>query len=197
MVDLDAETWTLWQANATTDTRLVSVGGDCAAKPKVNAAPPKISPPGGVNATNQTSIQDTTSSSESSAQVDGPSTSLNGGTIAGIAVGAVVGCGLLVGAFVLCRCRRKRRTQPRRSGSEADIALTKYTDGHGRESGGIVVPMYHEKSADSSAHELSSSWIPAHELPVWERPTEVSGGHWSVRPVELPGTLKPKTWSGG
>jgi len=184
MVDLDAETWTIWQASSTTDTRLVSVGGDCAEKPKVNTAPPVITRPD-VGATNETSSNDTPSSA-SPAPVERASAGLGIGTIAGIVVGAVVGCGLVAGALVICWLRRKRQTQ--RSGGEADIALTKYMDG--RELG-AKTSLYHEKSADS-AQELSSSWMPAHELPACERPTEVFGGHWNVRPVELPGTLTPR-----
>jgi hypothetical protein len=60
----------------------------------------------------------------------------------------------------------------RSTGSEVDIALTKYM--YGREFGGLT-PTCHEKSADS-AQELASSWSLTHELPVVERPTEVSSG---------------------
>lgn len=185
MVDLDAETWTIWQANATTDTRLISVGGDCAEKPQVNAAPPKITPPD-VSATNETSINNTAFSATPD-PIDRASRGLDAGAIAGIALGAVFGSGLLAGALVICCLRRKR--QGRRSiGRETDIALTKHM--YGRESEGLA-PMCHEKSADS-AQELSSSWVLAHELPVIERPAEVSNGHWNVRAVELPSSHTPR-----
>jgi hypothetical protein len=186
MVDLDAETWTIWQANATTDTRLVSVGGDCAEKPRVNTAPPKITPPD-AGATNETSINNTTVST-TPAPVGQASVGLEAGAIAGIALGAVFGSGLLAGALVICWLRRKRQMRRRSTGSEADIALTKYM--YNREYGGLT-PTCHEKSADS-AQELSSSWVLAHELPVVERPMEVSGGHWSVQAVELPSIHTPK-----
>jgi hypothetical protein len=186
MVDLDAETWTIWQANATTETRLVSVGGDCAEKPKVNTAPPEITPPD-VGVTNETSI-DNTASSATPASVDRASTSLEAGAIAGIALGAVFGSGLLAGALIICWLRRKRQMRRRSVGSEADIALTKYE--YGREFGGSTSTC-HEKSADS-AQELSCSWVLSHELPVAERPMEVSGGHWSVQAVELPSVHTPK-----
>lgn len=182
MVDLDAETWTIWQANATTDTRLVSVGGDCAEKPKVNTAPPKITPPD-VDLTNETSINNTASSATPD-PADRATAGLEAGAIAGIALGAVFGSGLLAGALVICWLRRKRQMRRRSTGSEADIALTKYM--HGRE-----FATCHEKSADS-AQELSSSWVLAHELPVVERPTEVCSGHWSVQAVELPSIHTPK-----
>jgi hypothetical protein len=187
MVDLDAETWTIWQANATTETQLVSVGGDCAEKPKVNTAPPKITP-ADVSATNETSINNTNSSA-TPASADRASTGLGAGAIAGIALGVLFGSGLLAGALVICWLRRKRQRR-RSTGNEADIALTKYM--YGRESGGLTTPTCHEKSADS-AQELSSSRLLAHELPVFERPTEVSSGHWSVQAVELPSIHTPKT----
>jgi hypothetical protein len=186
MVDLDAETWTIWQANATTETRLVSVGGDCAEKPKVNTAPPKVTPPG-VGAANETSMNNATSAA-TPATLDRASTSLEAGAIAGIALGAVFGSGLLAGTLVICWLRRKRQMRRRSTGSEADIALTKYM--YGREFGGLT-PSCHEKSADS-AQELASSWSLTHELPVVERPTEVSSGHWSVQAVELPSTHTPR-----
>jgi hypothetical protein len=125
MVDLDAETWTIWQANATTDTRLVSVGGDCAEKPKVNTKPPEITP-SGVVATNESTSRgnETADTPATSAPVNQASAELKVGAIAGIAVDAVFGSGLLAGALVICWLRGRRQTK--RSTSETDIALTKY-----------------------------------------------------------------------
>jgi hypothetical protein len=187
MVDLDAETWTLWQANATTDTRLVSVGGGCAEKPKVNTKPPEITPSGVVATNGSTSrANETADIPATSAPVNQTSTGLNVGAIAGIAVGAVFGSGLLAGALVICWLRGRRQTK--RSTSETDIALTKY--GHEFEQ---LTPIWHEKPADS-ARELSDARMLGHELPVRERPTEVFAGHcWDGRAVELPATLTPKT----
>jgi hypothetical protein len=186
MVDLDAETWTLWQANATTDTRLVSVGEECAERPKVNTSPPKITPPG-VVPTNATiaPTDNATDISTASTPEGQTTTGLGGGAIAGVVVGAVVGSGLLAAALVICWMRRRQQTK--RSASETDIALTKY--GHESEQ---LTPMWHEKPAES-AQELPSARIPAHELPVRERPIEAPGRYWDGQVVELPGVLTPKT----
>jgi hypothetical protein len=185
MVDLDAETWTLWQANATTDTRLVSVGEECAEKPKVNTSPPRIAPPSDVltNVTTSTGSNPTDLSTVP-APVRQTTTGLAGGPIAGIVAGAVVGSGLLAAALVICWMRRRRQTK--RSASETDIALTKY--GHDSEQ---LTPIWHEKPADS-AQELASARIPAHELPVRESPIEVPGRYWDGQAIELPGMLTPK-----
>jgi hypothetical protein len=185
MVDLDAETWTLWQANATTDTRLVSVGEECAENSKVNTSPPKIAPPGAVP-TNGTTSQGngTTDTSTASAPTEHISTGLKGVAIAGIVVGAVIGSGLLAAVLVICWSRNRRQTKP--SASDTDIALTKY--GHDSEQ---LTPIWHEKPADS-AQELASARIPAHELPVRESPIEVPGRYWDGQAIELPGMLTPK-----
>jgi hypothetical protein len=155
-------------------------------KAQVNTAPPKITPHD-ANATNETSISNATISA-TPAHVGQAPMGLKAGAIAGIALGAVCGSGLLAGALVICWLRRKRQMRRHSTGSEADIALTKYP--YGREFGGLT-PTCYEKSADS-AQELSSSWVLAHELPVVERPMEVSGGHWSVQAVELPSIHTPK-----
>jgi hypothetical protein len=185
MVDLDAETWTMWQANVTTDSRLVSVGEECAEKPKVNTAPPKIMPPGTI-ATNETTSSGNNTASTPTEPVPEkqPSTGMSVGVIAGIVVGGVVGSALLAAALVICWLRKRRQTK--RSTSETDIALTKY--GHESEQ---LTPIWHEKPGES-AHELASARIPAHELPVKERPTEVPGRCWDGQAVELPGVYTPK-----
>lgn len=183
MVDLDAGTWTLWQANATTDTRLVSVGEDCAERPKVNTPPPKVVPPGEV-ATNATSTHGSDDSA-TSALSDGKSTGLGTGVIAGIAVGAVFALGLLAGVIAICCLRGRRRRG--RSTSETDIALTK----NGHESYQLT-PVLHEKSG-VSAQELPSSQMLSHELSVSERPVEAPNKHWDGQAVELPVTLTPRS----
>lgn len=186
MVDLDAETWTLWQANATTDTRLVSIGGNCTEKPKVNTAPPKVTPPGVVvtngtfpNATDSTSAAKTPGSEVQASQ------GLQAGAIAGIAVGAVFGAGLLAGLLVICWLKRRKQAT-RRSASETDIALTKY--GHESEQ---LTPIWHEKPS-GPPQELSALQIHHHELPVKEKPSEIAGGPWDNRPVELSAMQTPR-----
>jgi len=185
MVDLDVETWTMWQANASTDTRLVSVGEECAERPKVNIAPPKIVPSSTV-ATNETtpSGNSTISTPTETPAERESSTGVKVGVIAGIVVGGVPGSELLAAALVICWMRKRRQTK--RSTSETDIALTKY--GHESEQ---LTPIWHEKPGES-AHELPSARVPAHELPVKERPNEVPGRYWDGQAVELPGVYTPK-----
>lgn len=185
MVDLDAETWTLWQANATADSRLVSIGGNCTEKPKVNATP-STTPTNIPIASNETDSTTTNSNaaSGSAAATDEPAKAISTGAIAGIAVGAAFGAGLLVGAFVVFYLRKRRGVT--RSASETDIALTKY----GRESEQLT-PMWHEKSG-VPVSELSASQLYSHELPVHERPSEIPGGAWDARPAELPTMHTPR-----
>lgn len=185
MVDLDAETWTLWQANATTDSHLVSIGGDCAEKPKVNASPPTLpeddhSTPEGANSS--TATEDV--SSNNATVEDEPAKVISTGSVVGIAVGAAGGVGLLVGALVVYCLRKRRRVG--RSESEADIALTKY----GHESAQST-PMWYEKSG-LSIQELSALQLDTHELSVNERRAEVSGDTSNRRPFELAAVQTPR-----
>lgn len=188
MVDLDSNTWTLWQANATTDTRLVSVGGNCAEKPPVNA-PQTTMVPQDTIATNGTASNatDAVIASESAQSAQNASQALGAGAIAGIAVGAVFGVGLLAGILFLC-WRKRSKSQARRSASDTDIGLTKL--GHQSEQ---LTPIWHEKPGDDSAQELPSSQNYSYELPVSERPCEIPGGKWDSRPVELPASYTPRT----
>ena len=85
-VDLDANTFTLWEANVTSDTNLVAVGGDCSSS---------------------------TSGAQNTTAATNPSTatpaSLSTGAIAGIAVGGVAVIALIV-AVVFVLLRRRKRT---------------------------------------------------------------------------------------
>ena len=188
MVDLDANTWTLWQANATTETRLVSVGGDCAEKPKVNTSPqqPKM-PTGGVTVSNGTLSNSTDSATDptsSDGALNEPAKTMTTGAIVGVAIGAAFGAGLLAGASVICFLKRRRHM--RSSASETDVVLTK--DGHELDA---LTTNWHEKPVEPP--ELSALQNHSHELPVTEWPSEASGGHWDSRPVELPSTNTPRT----
>lgn len=142
-------------------------------------------PPGTV-ATNETtpSGNNTASTPTETPTAREPSAGMQVGVIAGIVVGGVTGSGLLAAALVICWMRKKRQTKC--STSETDVALTKY--GHESEQ---LTPIWHEKPGES-AHELPSARIPAHELPVKERPNEVPGRYWDGQAVELPGVYTPK-----
>lgn len=185
MVDLDAETWTLWQANATTDSHLVSTGGDCAEKPKVNASPPTLPEDDHSTSEGADSNAATEDVSFNNATVeDEPANMISTGSIVGIAVGAAGGAGLLVGALVVCWLKKRRRVG--RCESEADIALTKY--GHESDQS---TPMWYEKSGPS-VQELSASQLDTHELFVNERRAEVSGDTSDRRPIELAAMPTPR-----
>lgn len=102
----------------------MSIGGNCAEKPKVNAAPPVL--PGEVQSvlegTNSSTATETMSNN-TTAKTE-PARSISTGSIVGIAVGAARGAGLLVGALVVCSLKKRARVEYSRG--EADIAFTKY-----------------------------------------------------------------------
>ncbi|KAI7278569.1 hypothetical protein KC345_g5896 [Hortaea werneckii] len=96
MVDLDAGTFTLWQANATTETNIVPIGGNCteANKPSSStssssAAAPTTTKHADSDVASRTAEPSSISSPEASPQT------LSTGTIAGIVVGGVLFIALL------------------------------------------------------------------------------------------------------
>jgi hypothetical protein len=102
-VDHDAGTFTVWQANSTTDTKLVSVGSDC-----------------DVIATQETPLAPAPSSSSrpTSEATDPPTTapdtnedsaSVSTGAIAGIAVGAAGSLAAIAIILYVCFVRRRKR----------------------------------------------------------------------------------------
>lgn len=105
-VDHDAATFTVWQANGTADTRLVSVGGTCSnlqvqesAGDKPDQSTPQASAP--PRPTLGTDVEDS---------------SLATRTIVGIAIGAVGVLAVVVGLAVLCLVRKKKRRAHDREG---------------------------------------------------------------------------------
>lgn len=170
MVDLDSETWTLWQANATTDTRLVGVENDCS-----NGNRPSES-------SNGTNINDTSDADDSGSSLiptasAEPAAALNTGAIVSIAIGVASGTGLIARAIALFILRHRRRKV--RSGSESAATLTGSSPESDR-----WFPFWHEKPGDS-VQDLSALRVYHQELPVKERLLEVPGGSWGKRPVEL------------
>jgi hypothetical protein len=107
-VDHDAGTFTIWQANGTSDSRLVSVGGEC---DKTDA---------------QEDPRPSTSSDTRSGASDSPQTavepeekrgSLSTGTMVGVIVGAVGALAAIAIVVFICCVRRKRKRQQ----SEKDL----------------------------------------------------------------------------
>lgn len=181
MVDLDAGTWTLWQANATADTRLVNVGEDCAGRHDVDTSTPTISSPG-VVATNGIGSDKNDTTDVSANKV---STGMSGGAIAGTVVGAAVGLGVLAAALAIYLLRKKGQTK--RSANETDIAFT--SNGRNPEK---LTPTWHEMPADS-ASELPAGRYLAHESPVAKRPIEAPAMAGDGQVVELPATPTRET----
>ena len=104
-VDYDAGTFTVWQANNTKETRLVSVGGDCNVT-EAEDSPAASSPTGSSPEATETSQNGL----ESNEQSDGFST----GTTVGIAVGAagsLIAIAVIVYACFVRRKKRKSRTE--------------------------------------------------------------------------------------
>ncbi|KAK5138161.1 hypothetical protein LTR08_004856 [Meristemomyces frigidus] len=132
-VDFDAETFTLWAANATADTRLVSQGAQCA-QPHSNA--PSTTNTGsatGSSSATRSSDQSTATGAEEASSTNIASSNGGGttphstpfspGTIAGIAVGSALGAVLLAAMAVICCLRRRhRRRQSRENGASNDLA---------------------------------------------------------------------------
>jgi len=102
-VNHDAGTFTIWQANSTTDTRLVSVGSDCEVV-KIQETPLVPAPSSSNNP-----LSGATDRPETAPETENDSPGLSTGLITGIAVGAA---GLLAAVAViiyLCFVRRKKK----------------------------------------------------------------------------------------
>lgn len=189
MVDLDAGTWTLWQANATTDSRLISVNSSCDDTSKVKPSSTEVSKPSDAG-TDEPKPNRTTDSASSAAPETDPLVTehreegLKHAAIAGIAVGAAAGSALLMGVVALY-CWKKR-WQRKRAPDGSNIALTAYDPGSEHST-----PIWHEKSA-ASIQEMSALQIYSHELNAVERPSEAPGGPWDSRPIELPSANTPR-----
>ena len=102
-VNHDAGTFTVWQANSTSDTRLVSVGGDC------EVIETQESPLAPAPSSSDNSLPEATDSpaTASDTEKDGPV--LATGVIVGIAVGAAAVLAAVAGIIYLCFVRRKKK----------------------------------------------------------------------------------------
>jgi hypothetical protein len=99
-VNHDVGTFTVWQANDTQETRLISVGGDC------NVTESEESPvAGSPSGTSSAAIDPSQSASER----ENGSNDLSTGTIAGIAVGAAGSLVAIAIIIYMCFVRRKKR----------------------------------------------------------------------------------------
>lgn len=194
MVDLDERTFTLWQANATTDTKLVPIGGSCSEDPTVNSANPNVTSPGSVaNGTepgaNSTDSGNGTNASGTSSRTGSYGTGVSTGTIAGAVVGSAVGAATLAAALVYVVLKRRRA---KNSPNSSSIALTQPDQQKESQqypqwySGGQ--PGYHE-AASSQVVEMAASKTDPQELGVRENPVEKGDGD-QDRFAELPGRAR-------
>ena len=168
MVDLEAMTFTLWQANATTDSRLVTVGGTCASSPQVNQTP-----------------EPTITSSASPTATLQPDGKLSTGAIVGIVVGGACALVIVAGFIAFTIVRKKRLSlipsdDNRPSLNVFDSPQTLQQSG------------YRASETHYYPQEMLAGQDQLWELLTHERPGEAPGGPWDSRPIELPSVRESK-----
>ena len=112
-VDYDAGTFTVWQANSTTDSRLVSSDNSCDV---VRTQDTPQTSPASTTSSSTGPLPDATESHSSALDPDRENVTISIGAIAGIVVGAIGSLAAIAIIVYLCLARRKRRATP-------DIAL--------------------------------------------------------------------------
>lgn len=129
-VDHDAGTFTVWQANSTADTRLISVGDECSDLQEHRPAEDKPSQ------NSDQHVSETSDESNAPVETATENDSLSTGTIVGISIGAVSAIAAVIGLAVLLMRRRKRSSSEetfmpggaasgdRKSLFEADVSNT-------------------------------------------------------------------------
>lgn len=166
-VDHDAGTFTVWQANNTQDTRLVSVGDN-----NCSATEPKESSGSGSASQPLPKTNDSSQNAQGAPETEKESVSLSTSTIVGIAVGA--SAVLVTVAIIACLCftRRNKRKSLSEKGLLADSSAR-----HGHEHGGVEI-----------RHELHNG--ETSELAAVENPRELEG---TKLAQELDGGYKSRT----
>ncbi|OQO00370.1 hypothetical protein B0A48_13718 [Cryoendolithus antarcticus] len=173
MVNLDEETFTLWPANATTDSRLVTVRSTCTTQDG--------NPDNGTVSAVPTAAVLPPSAPHRSAHV------LSTGIIAAIGIGGALLITSMVTLGAFCVYKRKRR---RLAVQSAQIGAASTAQSSAPEIMG-----WHEKCGISRVEELlPQQRYMAQELATKERVIEAPGGPWDFRPVEL--SAAPKTPKG-
>jgi hypothetical protein len=194
MVDLDSNTFTLWQANATTDSNLVSVGGSCSETPAANSNTTVVP------SANGTSSSNTTTGGGNSINPDqwdpAKDSSLSSGAIAGIAVGSVAGVASIAALALLLIFKRRRATKAR---GDSSLALT---EAHSPADKGALrslgqggwyygQPPGMAEPMSESVNEMAAGQTDRHELAEQVKPMEMAGGD-EMRYFEMPATRTPK-----
>jgi hypothetical protein len=108
-VDHDAGTFTIWQVNSTTDTRLVSVGSDCDA---INTQETPQSPLAPTPNSSNEPLPEATGSPATAIGTVQERPSLTTGAIVGISVGAAAFLAAIAIIVYLCLTRKKRKSSP-------------------------------------------------------------------------------------
>lgn len=177
-VDYDAATFTVWQANATTDTNLKVFGDTCDAS-ATNVDNSTVTGPA-------QSANGTTSGAVPVTSAGGPNHShLSSGAIAGIVVGCALGSLLmgLGGAFWYFQNRRSARQRTGHARSVTENEYQRKEMEFGSYNGRFFEPMSqdrHEMGATSEPRELPDDQRAA-ELEIWR----VKTGRVNVPPAEL------------
>ncbi|EME38346.1 hypothetical protein DOTSEDRAFT_75779 [Dothistroma septosporum NZE10] len=174
MIDYDAGTYTLWQVNATTETQLVAVGGQCSTHPTVN----NNTIDGNPESASSTSTATPANSVSSKA---GAREALPTGAIVGAVVGSAFGTGALVAAIILIFLRKRRSS----AGSTTDTALLDHC-GSKSDLGSRGPPSYHLGQGYGlglrGPSEMAAGQMQLHELGDIQKAREVYEVHGSRTP---------------
>lgn len=177
-VDYDAATFTVWQANATTDTNLRAFGDVCAASATNLDNSTSTNPAQGAKGSSSGAHTVTSSVGQNDSH-------LSPGSVAGIVVGCVFGS-LLVGLGSTLWCSRRRRLVHQRAGHIISLTEHEYQRKEmdvGIYNGRVFEPMSqdrHEMGATSDPSELPDDHRAA-ELQLWRTKT----GTGNAPPAEL------------
>lgn len=193
MVDLDAGTFTLWQANATEDSVLVPWGGTCSDATSTDITNGTAS--GSGTATSSGHDASTATSKTGSASAAPSSGGISTGAIIGAAIGGASVAVAIAVAIVLIALKRRRSA--REAGALAETAKmtpASYGSSDGAQPEG---PFYGHppgvfESMSEQVNELSASQVHAHELVAKQRPVEMPSAE-DMKPVEMPSAehMKP------
>ncbi|RMY76242.1 hypothetical protein D0863_02065 [Hortaea werneckii] len=195
MVDLEAGTFTLWQANATTETNIFPIGGNCteANKPSSSTSSSSAATP----TTTKHADSDVASRTAEPSSISSPQASpqtLSTGTIAGIVVGGVLFLALL-GGICLFIFRRKQQHRP---AGNSSIALTDTKadpwghDGSSNSQGWD----YHQPPGYVEPMSEQINEMPTNQRQAFELGAVRKSAKWpyelASEPVEMPTARSPK-----
>ncbi|KAJ8606297.1 hypothetical protein MRB53_041048 [Persea americana] len=162
MVDLDAETFTLWKANATSDTNLVTVAREC----PTNASNITTNDDGAANV-----AAPEPPATENSAAPSNHGGSIPTAALVGAIVGGVLGAGALIATAIFCVWRRRSPA----SSSQSTTSLTAHEHTHS-DNTSSGPPSYSWRSNELGSHEvveMSATQLRPHELYGFHKPNEL------------------------